>query len=171
MNINRKAELFDRLINGINGRFPDDELYTLLRDTCRMNDSEIRESGIRFSHGEINREISSLEILAGADVFLGGKVSKPLKLKDLLNDPLPKDTYLVHSQYDVGFLPVGRLSIEDLSPESQAKWPDVLDAEVFRVFPGAYGMHIEVDGVEPERLADFSYNAAPYQSREPRMEL
>jgi hypothetical protein len=171
MNIQRKAEIFDRLINGIDGRFPDDELYALLRDTCRMNDSEIKESGIRFTGGERNGEISSLEILAGADVFLGGTVSKPIKLKDLLKDPLPNDTYLVHSLYDVGFLPVGRLSIEDLSSEDQEKWSDVLNAEVCRVFPGAYGMHIEVDGVEPERLSNFSYNAAPSQMREPRMGL
>lgn len=74
-----------------------------------------------------------------------------------LSYKFPADsTYLDHGFIDMGFLPIGGLCDADLTPEERENWSDVLDADVRRVFPGAYGIHIEVEDVEPERMSDFS---------------
>lgn len=155
MDQNRKAELFDMLLKGIEGKFSNKELYELLRDSCRMSDAEIRASDIQFTDGDWQREAASLGAMVGALANFDVP-SVPCKLKDLLRYPLPDSTYLEHEFYDIGFLPVGRLCLEDMTEEEQEKWGDVLAADVCRVFPGAYGTHIEVDNVEPDRLTEFS---------------
>lgn len=49
MDINRKAELFDNALKGIEGLFPDEDLYEILRDVFGMTDDEIKKSGIQFA--------------------------------------------------------------------------------------------------------------------------
>ena len=44
-------------------------------------------------------------------------------------------------------------------------------ADIVRIFPGAYGVHIEVDNVDPERLSDFVFLASLGKLAEPQEEL
>lgn len=155
MDNNRKAELFDRLVKGIEGKFSKGELYELLRISCGMSEAEIKEAGIPFADASLQREDASPGAMPG--ILAKFKISNlPCKLKDMLKSPLPNSTYLEHNLHDIGFLPVGGLCIEDMIPKEQEEWADVLDADVHRIFPGAYGTHLEVGGVESERLTEFS---------------
>ena len=52
-----------------------------------------------------------------------------------------------------------------------AGWKDILNADIVRIFPGAYGVHIEVDNVDPERLSDFVFLASLGKLAEPQEEL
>lgn len=156
MNHKRKSALFDRLIKAIKGKFSNEELYELLRDSCGMNNAEIRDAGVGFTDGR--RQIEAAPADAIPDILAEFKIpAVPCKLKDLLKNPLPDGTYLAHALYDIGLVPVGRDCIENMTPEEQENWADIMDADVRRIFSGAHGIHCEVCGVEAERLTEFSY--------------
>lgn len=89
----------------------------------------------------------------------------------MIQFPLPDNTYLEHDINDMGFMPVSHLSGADLTPEMREEWADVLKADVRRIFPGAYGTHIEVGNVDPERLSDFSFAISTGQAQEQKMSM
>lgn len=173
MDIKRKAELFDNVMKGVEGLFPDEDLYEILRGAFKMTDAEIKEAGVQFADSGWHVVTTLLGIMNGATKENGYAPAQPCKLKDLIHCPLPNSTYLEHDLIDMGFLPVGGLAGTDLTPEARAEWADVLDADVRRIFPGAYGIHIEVGNVDPDRLSDFSFTITVGQvsEQQPKMDL
>lgn len=154
----RKAELFDKLLSFFEGLLEDDGTYEILRGI--MTEKELIASGFQFEHRNEQKEAREvLELLGGPDPHAPDKPIRPCKLRDLIHKPLPCSTYLDHASGYADLMPIGGLVQNDLTPELLAGWEDVLEADVIRVFPGAYGVHIEMDNVEGVRLADFSFRA------------
>ncbi len=87
------------------------------------------------------------------------------KLKDLMAVP-QEDIHLVHSDEDIELATISELKNTTLTDAGRKEWADILNADVHRLFSGAYGLQIEVSGVNPQRLSDFSYMLAGYCSAE-----
>lgn len=75
-------------------------------------------------------------------------------LRELVQKEIPLNTYLVHPK-DVGFIPVGLLSPNDLETDHMQQWSDILDADIRLIRQGAYGQEVELEGVQAERLIEF----------------
>ena len=75
-------------------------------------------------------------------------------LRELIQKEIPLNTYLVHPK-DVGFIPVGLLSPNDLEAEHMQDWSDILDADIRLIRQGADGQEVELKGVQAERLVEF----------------
>lgn len=85
------------------------------------------------------------------------------KLQDLMRVPL-EDIHLVHSDEDIELATIVELRSDTLTQAGREEWADVLNADVVRIFHGIYGTQVECSGVEPQRLADFSFMLAGYCS-------
>ena len=154
----RKAELFDKLLASYEGLLDDDGVYEILRGV--MTEEEIKASGFQFEHQDgLERTREVLDLLGGSDPHCPDRPRWPCKLRDVIHAPLPTNAYLDHQAGYADTMPIGGLDPNDLTPEQLAGWEDVLEADVVRVFPGAYGIHIEVDNVDAARLADFAFRA------------
>lgn len=87
------------------------------------------------------------------------------KLCELLRIPLA-DVHLVHKEVEIDPATIVELSENTLTDAGKQAWTDVLDAEVCRIYAGAYGLQVELAGVKPYRLQDFSTMLAGYCSEE-----
>lgn len=87
------------------------------------------------------------------------------KLCELLRIPLA-DVHLVHKEVEIDPATIVELSENTLTDAGKQAWTDVLDAEVCRIYAGAYGLQVELVGVKPYRLQDFSTMLAGYCSEE-----
>ena len=58
------------------------------------------------------------------------------------------------------------LSESTLTDAGKQAWADVLEAKVCRIYEGGYGLQMELEGVKPSRLQDFSAMLAGYCSEE-----
>ena len=87
------------------------------------------------------------------------------KLCELLRIPLA-DVHLVHKEVNINPATIVELSENTLTDAGKQAWTDVLDAEVCRIYAGAYGLQVELTGVESYRLQDFSTMLAGYCSEE-----
>jgi hypothetical protein len=87
------------------------------------------------------------------------------KLCELLRIPLA-DVHLVHKEVNINPATIVELSENTLTDAGKQAWTDVLDAEVCRIYAGAYGLQVELAGVKPYRLQDFSTMLAGYCSEE-----
>lgn len=77
-----------------------------------------------------------------------------IRLKDLVLLGLPPNgSYLVHQSRDMGFVPAG--SLPELTAKGREDFADLLNAKVTGIRSGAYGVELELCGVNPERLADY----------------
>ncbi len=90
-------------------------------------------------------------------------VVRGLKLKDLMSVPW-EDIHLIHSDEDIDLATLCELENDTLTDVGKKDWADILEADVHRIFTGEYGLQIEVSGVKPQRLSDFSYMLAGYCS-------
>lgn len=82
-----------------------------------------------------------------------------LKLKDLLTVSL-EDIHLIHSDEEIDLATICKLNSDTLTNAGKEEWADVLNAEVHRIFNGICGLQMEVSGVKPQRLSDFSFMLA-----------
>lgn len=87
------------------------------------------------------------------------------KLCELLRIPLA-NVHLVHKEVEIDPATIVELSENTLTDAGKQAWADVLDAEVCRIYAGAYGLQVELAGVESYRLQDFSTMLAGYCSEE-----
>ncbi|OLN30100.1 DUF6329 domain-containing protein [Desulfosporosinus metallidurans] len=81
------------------------------------------------------------------------------KLQDLMRIPL-EDIHLVHSDEDIELATIVELKSDTLTEAGRKEWADVLNADVVRIFDGIYGVQVECNGVDPQRLSDFSFMLA-----------
>jgi len=88
-----------------------------------------------------------------------------LKLKDLLTVSL-EDIHLIHSDEEIDPATICEFNSDTLTNTGKEEWADVLNAEVHRIFNGIYGLQIEVSGVQPQRLSDFSFMLAGHCSEQ-----
>ena len=58
------------------------------------------------------------------------------------------------------------LSERTLTDAGKQAWADVLGAKVCEVYQGFYGLQVDLNGVKPSRLRDFSMMLAGYCSEE-----
>ena len=164
----RKAELFDELLKTFEEFMEDEDVYEILRSM--MTDQEIIKSGFHFKHNDAEQQaLAVLEQLGGQAE--PGIPANTAKLCDLLRIRLPDEAYLEHRSAGVDLLSIGDIDPEDITPDKLAGWKDILNADIVRIFPGAYGVHIEVDNVDPERLSDFVFLASLGKLAEPQEEL
>ena len=87
------------------------------------------------------------------------------KLRELICTPLA-DVHLVHKEVDIDPATIVELSANTLTDAGKQAWADVLEAKVCRIYGGAYGLQVELKGVKPSRLQDFSTMLAGYCSEE-----
>ena len=87
------------------------------------------------------------------------------KLCELLRIPLA-DVHLVHKEVEIDPATIVDLSAHTLTDAGKQAWADVLGARVCRIYAGAYGLQVELTGVKPSRLQDFSAMLAGYCSEE-----
>ena len=164
----RKAELFEELLKVFEEFMEDEDVYEILRSM--MTDQEIIKSGFHFKHNDAEQQaLAVLEQLGGQAE--PGIPANTAKLRDLLAIRLPDEAYLEHRSAGVDLLSIGDIDTEDITPDKLAGWKDILNADIVRIFPGAYGVHIEVDNVDPERLSDFVVLASLSKLAEPQEEL
>ena len=88
-----------------------------------------------------------------------------LKLKDLLTVSL-EDIHLIHSDEEIDPATICELNSDTLTNTGKEEWADVLNAKIHRIFNGVYGLQIEVSGVKPQRLSDFSFMLAGHCSEQ-----
>ena len=86
-----------------------------------------------------------------------------MKLKDLLEVSF-EDIHLCHMDEEHDVSTIVSLNKNTLTEHGKTEWADVLDSDVHRIYYGYYGIQLDVDGVEPQRLADFSSMLAGYCS-------
>ncbi|CAK7027376.1 MAG: hypothetical protein ENTB_05210 [Enterocloster aldenensis] len=76
------------------------------------------------------------------------------------------DVHLVHKEVEIDPATIVELSESTLTDAGKQAWADVLEAKVCRIYEGAYGLQMELEGVKPSRLQDFSAMLAGYCSEE-----
>ena len=86
-------------------------------------------------------------------------------LGELIRTPWD-DVHLVHKEVEIDPATIVELSANTLTDAGRQAWADVLDAKVCRIYEGAYGLQVELEGVKPSRLQDFSAMLAGYCSEE-----
>lgn len=73
-----------------------------------------------------------------------------------------EDIHLLHRDVEIEPATIVELDQNTLTAGGKEAWADVLDAKVCRVYQGAYGLQVELDGVYPARLQEFSEVLAGY---------
>lgn len=86
-------------------------------------------------------------------------------LGELIRTPWD-DVHLVHKEVEIDPATIVELSANTLTDAGKQAWADVLGAKVCRIYEGAYGLQMELEGVKPSRLQDFSAMLAGYCSEE-----
>ena len=86
-------------------------------------------------------------------------------LSDLLQTPM-EDVHLTHHDVEINLATIVELGKNTLTDEGKQEWSDVLDAKVCRIFQGMYGLQVELDGVTPSRLSQFSRMLAGFCSEQ-----
>lgn len=86
-------------------------------------------------------------------------------LRDLLQTPM-EDVHLLHTDVEIEPATIVELSERTLTDAGKQAWADVLGAKVCEVYQGFYGLQVDLDGVKPSRLRDFSMMLAGYCSEE-----
>lgn len=86
-------------------------------------------------------------------------------LKDLLSIRW-EDIHLMHDEIENDPSTIVELSGTTLTAAGRKAWADVLDAQVLRIYEGAYGLQLELTGVKASRLDAFSAMLAGYCSIE-----
>lgn len=87
------------------------------------------------------------------------------RLRELIRTPWD-DVHLVHKAVEIDPATIVELSDRTLTDAGKQAWADVLDAKVCRIYGGAYGLQVELEGVKPSRLQDFSTMLAGYCSED-----
>lgn len=163
----RKAELFDELLKSYEGLLDDDSTYEISRGI--MTEQEIIESGFQFITNHADSEVHFVLDQLGGQAGTGVP-AQPSKLRDLLAIQLPCGTYLDHCSTAMDLISIGGLDPEDITLGQLSGWEDVLDADIVQIYPGAYGVHIEVDNVDPDRLSEFVCRASMDDLAEPQQD-
>lgn len=86
-------------------------------------------------------------------------------LGELIRTPWD-DVHLVHKAVEIDPATIVELSANTLTDAGKQAWADVLDAKVCQIYQGAYGLQVELEGVKPSRLQEFSAMLAGYCSEE-----
>ena len=73
-----------------------------------------------------------------------------------------EDIHLLHRDVEIEPATIVELDQNTLTDAGKETWADVLDAKVCRIYQGAYGLQVELDGVYPARLQEFSEVLAGY---------
>lgn len=95
---------------------------------------------------------------------VSGLITPPaLQLKDLLRTRW-EDIHLMHKDVEVEPCTIVELDAHTLTPAGKEAWADVLSAEVSKIYTGYYGLQLELDGVKPRRLEEFSSMLSGYCS-------
>ena len=85
-----------------------------------------------------------------------------ISLGDLLKYMSFEDVHLTHKYEEIELSTIVELDDDTLTQSGKEHWEDVMNAKVNRIFVGGYGLQIECEDVEPERLAEFSHVLAGY---------
>ncbi|WP_207948940.1 DUF6329 domain-containing protein [Erysipelothrix anatis] len=88
-------------------------------------------------------------------------VSAMIRLKDLLRTCW-EDIHLLHRDVEIEPATIVELNEHTLTDAGKEAWADILNAQVFKVYNGCYGLQMELAGVEPYRLEKFSAMLAGY---------
>lgn len=92
------------------------------------------------------------------------EMSAAQTLRDLLQTPM-EDVHLLHTDVEIEPATIVELSADTLTDAGKQDWADVLDAQVCQIYEGFYGHQIDLQGVKPSRLRDFSLMLAGYCSQ------
>ena len=131
------------------------ELYDTMHNYLHMTNAEITAEGFDLQE---HYEEESPE-------FLQENATEPMPLRDLLYTPM-EDVHLLHKDVEIEPATIVELSETTLTDAGKQAWADVLDAKVYRIYQGFYGLQVELDGVKPSRLQSFSTVLAGYCSVE-----
>ena len=85
-----------------------------------------------------------------------------ISLGDLLKYMSFEDVHLTHKYEEIELSTIVELDDNTLTQRGKEHWEDVMNAKINRIFVGGYGLQIECEDVEPERLAEFSHVLAGY---------
>lgn len=83
------------------------------------------------------------------------------KLRDLIQVPM-KDVHLLHKEVEIEPATIVELSSDTLTEAGKQAWADVLNAKVCEIYQGVYGLQVDLEGVKPSRLREFSMMLAGY---------
>lgn len=113
---------------------------------------------VDMRYGSLKDDEFYKKIAEEGDVNAENKIS----LGDLLKYMSFEDVKLTHKYEEIELSTIVELDDNTLTQSGKEHWEDVMNAKVNRIFVGGYGLQIECEDVEPERLADFSHVLAGY---------
>lgn len=73
-----------------------------------------------------------------------------------------KDVHLLHKEVEIEPATIVELSLDTLTDAGKQAWADVLEAKVCEIYQGVYGLQVDLEGVKPSRLREFSMMLAGY---------
>lgn len=73
-----------------------------------------------------------------------------------------EDVHLLHGEVEMEPITVVELDEHTLTDAGKEAWADVLDAKVLGIRQGIYGLQMELSGVKPRRVAEFTAMLAGY---------
>lgn len=147
---------------------PDNGFGTMLMDRLALRpeiaDVEFTEDCFNMVYHLSNCKNFS----AGSGTESQKEMEPAIHLRDLVTLGLPDhDVYLVHQTADVGFIPAADLAA--LSDQGKERFAALLDARVSSIKQGAYGVEVELSGIEPELLTRYDQAVADSQQPTPAM--
>jgi hypothetical protein len=118
-----------------------------------------------FEKLQQHENVAELEAKDGCFFIKYAEPQKGLSLRELLKMDL-NDIHLCHKDEETDIATVVELNEQTLTNFGKTQWADVLNAKVTRIYEGSYGTQLEVSGVFPERLSEFSFMLAGHCSAE-----
>lgn len=131
----------------------------MLRERPEVSDLSIEETG--FDVVYYLDFCPNCQRASEPETVLGNAARQTLR--ELIRTPWD-DVHLVHKEVEIDPVTIAGLAEDTLTEAGKQAWADVLDAKVCRIYEGAYGLQVELEGVEPSRLQDFSSMLAGYCS-------
>lgn len=137
---------------------PDNGLGAMLRDRLALR-PEITD--VELAKDRFNLRCCT-DLSAESSQELQKETEQTICLRNLVTLGLPDhDVYLVHQTADVGFVPAADLTA--LTEQGKVQFAPLLDARVTSIKQGAYGVEVELAGIEPELLSQFDQAVADLQ--------
>ena len=112
-------------------------------------------------HGDFEADLfeDELVVFCPTQAVNHTKSQNTLRLQDLVNCGL-EEVHLCSADEDHELATIAELNGNTLTEQGKQDWSDVLAAKVERLHEGAFGFHVALSEVAPERLRDFSFMLA-----------
>jgi antirestriction protein ArdC len=117
-----------------------------------------KERGIDLTEQSRPAAVSQTNV----EAVISSDAERKPTLAEVLETQEFEDVHLCHADEEIDLATIVELNKNTLTAQGKSDWADVLSGKVERIYQGAYGLQMDISGVEPQRLTDFSYMLAGY---------